>query len=140
MDAKEYKIPAGMLVVGLGLLLLRAGLGAGEDPFWAEALYILLGLAVSVAIAVPVCFLAASLLGVSFGLLSSAVLKLAGIFAVTSAIRAFVPFFGGIISLAVYLSLLVLLFELEWFEALVYAILLWLVNVLVVVAILAAVM
>jgi hypothetical protein len=74
----------------------------------------------------------------SFGELRSAGVKLAGIIVLTSALSAVIPF-GGFLSIFVYLALLMWLFELEMFEAIVFAIVLTVVRFVVALLVLAIV-
>ncbi|NLX59048.1 MAG: hypothetical protein GXY74_08155 [Phycisphaerae bacterium] len=86
VDVKEYWVPVALLVVGLPILVLQASLGDAETGVVTQLLGQCVGLAVAVAVGVGACFLAAPLLGTSFGFLGSAIVKLAGIFAFTSAL------------------------------------------------------
>jgi hypothetical protein len=82
------------------------------------------GLVIGVFLGIIACYVTASLLGTSFGYLGSAALKLAGIFTFPTAVSQLVPF-GWLLSLILFFGLLTWLFNLDWFEALIFTFVLW---------------
>ena len=107
--------PLAQLLVGLGLLAL-----------------------VQVLLMVGAAYLTAMLTGTSFGDLSTAFVKLAGVVLCAGAVGALIPF-GGLLSFFVFLGLMLWLFELEVWQAVVFAIVLWAVQFAVAMVLAAAV-
>ena len=77
VDPMEVRIPGACLVVGLVLLLVygfvKGGASGAGDILAAVAIELLLG----VPLGVLACFIAAKVLGTDFGLLRTAIVKLA---------------------------------------------------------------
>ena len=130
LEATEDKVALVLLVLGSALLwwvgLSGAGVAGAVVVLVAYGLYAV----ISVIAGIAAAYATASLINASFGLLHSAVLRLAGIIVFTAAISVAIPY-GGLLSLLVYIGLLFWLFELEPFEILVFTIILWVVGFLV---------
>ncbi len=114
MNAKELYIPEAMIIAGVAMHLLAPG----EEGTTIVGLA--LAMVVHVAFALAGCFITAGLLKISFGGLFSAVIKLAAVIIFPTGISAIAPitqlFF---LEPVLYLGLMVWLFEIEWFEAVV---------------------
>jgi hypothetical protein len=130
LETTEDKIGLGLLVIGFVILAVFGITQAG-----AIAAVLLLGIylvyaVVSVVLGVAAAFATAYLMGASFGLVTSAILKLAGIIVFTSAIAVAVPY-GGLLGLVAYILLLMWMFELEIMELVVFTIVLWIMRFVV---------
>jgi hypothetical protein len=134
-----YLVPVLMLLLGAGavtaIFLLHEGSGAA-------ALY-LLSYVISVPIGVAV-FLLCCAIWIGFDApVHLTALRLAGIYAVTDLARVLVSFvpYGGIllwiIPLAMYVSLLARMLEIEWTEAVIVGVVTWAVKMIIVLVILA---
>lgn len=130
LEAFEDKAALVLLVLGFvalgGYGISAAGAGGAAMILLIYGIYAI----ISVVAGVAAAFITASILGASFGLFGSAVLRLAGIIVFTSAIAVAIPF-GGLLSLIVYIGLLMWLFELDPMEVLVFTIILWLMRFVV---------
>ena len=138
---KQRKIP---------LAILGAGLCIGAFLVWQEArgheafgdlIFPVLGeilkqVMIGVGLLVIAAFVAARVLGTSFGELGPAILKFAAIYVTPSALAELAGSFAGDgywivaipVSLVLYYSLLVWLFDLDQFEAWVYTVIAWMIN------------
>jgi hypothetical protein len=134
-DVTEYRAPLVLLAVGFVVMLIQAGMAESAGGFVITIVFRLIGLVIGVAVGIGACFLVASMMGTSFGYLRSAIVKLAGVFAFTSALSGFVGGWGlnWLITVPVYLGLLMWLFELYLYEAFVYALVLWVVQFMAIV-------
>jgi len=128
-EAKEVTIPAILLGAGI-VIFVAASLAAGQGPagLGLTLLALLIWLGVGVALAVGACFLAASMLKTSYGNLGPAILKLAACFAFPTAVAMVIPVFGWVVSLALYLALIAWLFELDFWDVIATAVIIWLVR------------
>lgn len=124
-DAKEVKIPLILLVVGL-VLYFGYGL-AFAGPAGAAVLLMAAGiqLVFGIVVAIPACFLAASLLGTSYGSVGTATLKLAAIIIFPTAASLLIPIFGWLVALMLYWFLIGFLFDLEPMEVIYTALIIW---------------
>ena len=80
MNAKEFKIPVVLLAVGLTSIIAFAFVFGGPYGLLIALLLLTVQTVVGVAILLAACFVAARLLGIYFGPVSTAVLKLTAIF------------------------------------------------------------
>lgn len=130
-DVTEVKVPAGLLVAGI--VLFTVYVYWQSDAMTTAMAHVALGivLTVQVALGLVACLITAKFLSVSFGNLGTAILKLAAIFLFPSTVALFIPSppLAWLISMGLYLSLLALLFELEGWEIIVCAAMIWLVSV-----------
>ncbi|MDH3583918.1 MAG: zinc ribbon domain-containing protein [Phycisphaerae bacterium] len=138
---KQREIPLALLALGVGLHLFWAWRKTrGEDyfgeGFGAEAGEILKEVAIGVGLMIAAAFAAARLLETSFGSLGPAVLKFAAIYVAPAAVSTFAGSLVGewswVVSipllLGMYYGLLVWLFDLDVFEAFVFASIGYLIN------------
>lgn len=130
-DAREVKIPLILLVFGVVIYVVAGVVGAGA----AGAAIVLLGIAIQIVLGVALgiagCFLAAKLLDTSYGPIDTACLKLAAVIVFPSAIAAFIPIFGWLVALLIYWGLLAMLFDLEPFEVIATALIIWVTRTVV---------
>jgi hypothetical protein len=129
-DPKEVVIPVVLLVAGL--LLFWAGVLWRTNPRVASLTmgFVAVAAALETVLGILAAYVTSSISGISFGELKTAALKLAGILLFTGALAFLIPL-GWIIALFVYLGLLVWLFELDMREALLFAVVLWLMRLLI---------
>ncbi len=125
-EAKEFKIPVALTVVGFALLLARAYVDPQGAGMLTAFINLVIATAVGVALGIGACFLAARVLDTSFGFLSSAIYKLTGTFTFTAGVAGAVggPW-GWFLSLPIYFGLLSWLFELDMLETIVFTLILW---------------
>ncbi len=134
VQLSEFLIPLILVVVGL--------LIDGIKPFFTDgtkSAALAMGLVFLIAAAQTVlgigaAYITASMLGTSFGELRTAFLKLAAVIIFSGAIGSIIPF-GGLIVLFVYFGLLIWLFGLEVYEAVVFAFIFAIVQYAVVLAV-----
>jgi hypothetical protein len=133
MEPRHTKAAVGLLVLGLFIHVARAQFDGGDD----EVRYVLLSVARHLAIGLPVmlaaCVITAKVMGISFGSLPSAVVKLSAIYvlpgAVLMALSGHVPWYvGPLVALFLFCTLLTRLFELDGIEPLVCGLLMWLIT------------
>jgi hypothetical protein len=129
----EFAGPLALLVIGLLIYGIAAFVKAGTTSAFVLMGVIFLMAAIETVLGIVAAFITASVMSTSFGELRTAVLKLAAILVFSSAIAFVVPYFGGIISLAIYAALLMGLFGLELIEAIVFSVIFWLIRMGVVV-------
>jgi hypothetical protein len=133
----EWVAPASLL--GVGLLLAVGGMAVtkGRDGFAAGLLIVALQLVVTVPFNVAILFIAAPLLGVSFGPITTALLKLSSISVLTLGMSMTLQFGGmpGFMASSLVApigwGLFKWLFELEFVETLIVVAVTWLVQSLV---------
>jgi hypothetical protein len=133
VDSKEYKIPAILLGVGILIELLRAFFSPSKAGVTAALVALLIALIVRVGLGVVACYLTARIMGVGFGYLTTAILKLAAVFIFPSAVTFFIPMFGipvlgSLIAILLYWGLLEWLFELGAMETIALVIIIFFVN------------
>ena len=130
-EAKEVKIPAALLgialVVFVGYGFYTAGAAGAAMALVALGIQLVIG----VVLAIIACFITAKLMGISFGPIGTASLKLAAIFAFPAAVSLFIPLVGWLVALFLYFGLLAWLFDLEGMEVVVCAIVIWGIRVFV---------
>ena len=130
MDPKEVKYPLILLIVGLVLFLLygliKGGFSGAGMILGTVGLQLVMGL----PLAVLACFLTAKILSIDFGLLHTAILKLAAAFVFPAAVGVMlpVPLLGWLVSLVLYWAMLEKFFELEPTELVTCVILIFLVR------------
>ena len=123
-DFSEVKAPLILLVVG-AVTSIVYGIVAVEDvSVGLSVAGVVLNTALSVAFAIPACIIVAKILGVSFGFLNTAVLKLAALSVFPAAIGMIIPGIGSWVALALYFGLLEWFFELEWWQSIVFVVVL----------------
>ena len=129
-DPKDLLVPIALLVVGL-LLYWAGDLWRVNPPAAGRTMGIVAVAAVlETVLGILAAYVTSSISGISFGELGTAALKLAGILVFTGALAFLIPF-GGFIAFFVYLGLLVWLFELDMREAMLFAVVLWIMRLLV---------
>ncbi len=126
----EKAIPAVLLAAGLITFVIAGFVVGGLETAGGVVVYVLLRVFFVVALGIPACFLAARLLGTSFGLLHTAVLKLAAIAVLPPAVGMLIPFTGEWVGWILYFALLEWLFELEFYEAVVFTLVLFAMQIL----------
>lgn len=129
IDAREYRIPLGLLGAGLGVFIGYGLFTAGPIGMWSVLGIIALNLIIGVVLALVGCYIAAFLLSIDFGYLHTAALKLAGILCFSWALSVAIPLVGVLVALVVYWALLERLFELEPVELITCVVILFLVRV-----------
>jgi hypothetical protein len=132
-DPKDKQIPLALMGVGVLVLVAQGLFFAGAAGAGATLAALAVVTAIGTAIMVFAAIVTARLIGASFGELGSAVLKFAAIYVFAAALGSLIPF-GGIVVFFVSLGLLMWLFELEMMHAVVFAVVLWVVNVVLAIA------
>jgi hypothetical protein len=122
-----------MLGVGLAGVLIWSLLNVGVKN--AAVMMLILGVAtiIQVVIGVAVAFLVAMVINCSFGELRTAWLKLAGIIVLCLALNLWIPL-GGLVTFFVYLGLLAWAFQLQIYEALIFAVVFSVVQFVILIA------
>ena len=128
--AKDYKIPAVLLGVGVVLYLIYGMYRGGVAGLGAMAVALPVQLLIQVALGVVACLLTVKIIGAAFGYVGSAILKLAAVAVFPSAVSIYIPYVGWIVSLLLYWGLLEWLFELEVMETITLVVVLFVVNAL----------
>jgi hypothetical protein len=136
-ETPEWVAPA--IILALGLVLAVGGMAVtkGRDGFAVGLLVVTLRLVVTVPFSVAILFVAAPLLGVSFGPITTALLKLSSISVLTLGISMTLQFGGmpGFMASSLVApigwGLFKWLFELEFTETLFVVVLTWLVQSLI---------
>lgn len=126
-DPKDKSIPLILLGVGVLVLIVRGMFFAGPAGAGATLAALAIVTAIGTTLMVFAAILTAKLIGASFGELGSAVLKFAAIYVFAAALGALIPF-GGIVVFFVSLGLLMWLFDIEMMQAVVFSVVLWVVN------------
>ncbi|MAE65183.1 MAG: hypothetical protein CMJ18_13005 [Phycisphaeraceae bacterium] len=131
-DPREVTIPLAMLLAGIAVLFVRALVTEGSGGVAMALLGIGAEIVIGVPLAIVACFAAARVLDTDFGLLHTAVLKLAAAFIFPAAVAGIIPIglLAWIVSLILYLGMLEKFFRLEPTELIVCAILIFLVRIL----------
>jgi len=119
---KEWLPSVVLLAVGFVLLLAGSMASPGEVGVLGSLGLKLFLAFIGAAFAVPACYATAQLMGISFGFLRSAVLKLSAIFVFAVALAQFLPL---LVTLLVYAALVALLFEIGFVDVMVFTIILW---------------
>jgi hypothetical protein len=129
-DPKDVQIPLVLVVLGFLLFAITGYRLSGAGGPAVMMAYIGVATVLGTILMIAAAFVTAKLIGASFGELSTASLKLAAIYIFPAAIGSLMPF-GGFLAFFIWLGLLLWLFELEVYQAVVFAIVLWVVNFLV---------
>ena len=131
-QTRDQIVPLGLLAIGVAALgpaiYLLAGPGADTGQLIGALLYV----GVSTGLGIVALLVAGHFLGVNFGTLGTAILKLAGTFAFTNVLSLMLDplgCMGFLITLAVFLGLLQYLFLLEAADLIWTALIIWLVQV-----------
>jgi hypothetical protein len=129
-DPSEVVVPIVLLVAGL--LLFWAGALWRANPKVASLAmgFIAVAAVLETVLGIVAAYATSSISGISFGELRTAALKLAGILVFTGSLAFLIPF-GGLIAFFVYLGLLVWLFELDMREAMLFAVVLWVLRLII---------
>jgi hypothetical protein len=119
----EWKVPLALLLVGLTVLALGTTTAEASSGLAATLLGMAMILVLHVALTIGAMYLTARLLGVSFGLLKTAVLKLAAITVFTLSLNQVgdwlgQPLLGWLVAVAVSLYLFSYCFDLDFLETL----------------------
>ena len=122
--ATEVKIPVAMLVLGLLIEAVRSSSVGGAEGALGALLGTAAFTAISVLFSLGACFITAKIMGISFGFVGPACLKLAAIAVFPAAIAMLLPGFGWILAVVLYWSLLMWFFDLELVEAFVLVVVL----------------
>ena len=114
-DPMEVKVPILLLSIGLVIIVAYGFIKGGPS---GGALIIgsaLIQLAIGVPLAILACFIAARIADIHFGLLHTAVLKLASAFLFPSAVALVIPIgiIGWLVSLLLYWMMLEKFFDLD---------------------------
>ncbi|MCC5831101.1 MAG: hypothetical protein JJU36_16790 [Phycisphaeraceae bacterium] len=125
-EAREFKIPLAMLLFAVGLYALSGYMEAGQEGVGHVILALALILAIRLPIGILGCYLCVALLGVSFGRLTTALLKLSATLLFPSAVASFLPFGGFLVVLVGYFFLLSWFFDLDARDAALSGIIIWL--------------
>ena len=126
-DPKDFQIPIALIIVGF-LIWAFVGYRMMGTAGPAIALAVVgVGAVIGTALMIAAAFLTAKLLGMSFGELGPAVLKLAAIYLFPAAVGSLFPF-GVLIAMILWFALLLWLFEIEVFQAVVFVIVLFVVR------------
>jgi hypothetical protein len=126
---KEATIPFAMLTIAAILCVAFGFYAAG--PKGPNIALMLVGthMVIGVVLGVIGCSITASIMGISFGYLYTAILKLAAIYALPTAISLFIPYYvGWIVAFVLYFAMLAWLFDLEGKEITICAGVIWLVH------------
>ena len=130
MNAKERTIPQILLGVGVLIFVVHGFRTAGTEGATATLTALSIMLALGVVLGIIACFITAKIMDIDFGPLNTAVFKLAAIFLFPEAVSMLIPWPAAawIVSVILYYWLLMWLFEIEFGEALVCAIVIWVVR------------
>ena len=126
----EYAIPAALLAAALLAFVGFGFYAAGPGGALVVMTTVGVSLALATGLGIVACFMAAKILGTSYGPLGTGVLKLAAIIAFSSAVSLFIPYVGWLASLLLYYGLLSWLFDLDAIETIVTALVIWAVRML----------
>ena len=126
----EVKIPLVLLVAGLIILLVYGLIAGGTVGVGKVLLSILAELAIGVPLAIVACFMAAKMMGIDFGLLHTAMLKLASAFIFPVAVGVIIPIpvIGWLVPLLLYWLMLEKFFDLDPTDLIVCVILIFVVQ------------
>ena len=138
---KDVKIPLILLGIGVVIYVIVAAMiaessgplmGTGESVGMGTLLLgMFLGTVLQVVLGIIALFITAAIMGIDFGPLGLAILKLAAIMVFPDAVAAVfpIPLLGWIISMGLYLWLLAWLFDLEPLDTVVCAFVIFFVNI-----------
>lgn len=125
--ATDFIIPLGLLIAGLLLYAVGGMMHVGKRDLQVYMILIAVAAVIETVLRVIAAFITAAVIGTSFGEVKTALLKLAGIFIF---VGGFGTLFGGasFIGAIFALGLLMWLFEMEMFEAVVFTVISWVVG------------
>lgn len=124
---KDVQIPLTLIVVAFLLFGLAGYRAAGPTGPATAMAAVGVAAVVGTLLMLGAAFVTAQMLSISFGELGPAVLKLAAIYLFPAAAGTLLPF-GGLFALVIWFALLLWLFDLEVYQAVVFAIILFVVN------------
>ena len=117
----EKQVPLAVVAVGIVLIAVSGAMNAGPEGA-VEAILVAHGMAtVNVLFALGACFLTAKLMGVSFGLVGPACLKLTAVCVILTGLSMLMPWIGWFFGLVLDAVLLMWFFEPELLEVFVLA-------------------
>lgn len=133
VDAKEYKIPAALLLVGILIDIGHTVFTAGVKGVGPELLAMGIIVTVQVILGIIACFITARIMGANFGTLTPAMVKLAAVCVFPGAVALFIPSFiplvGMFLTPLLFWGLLEWLFELDVMESIVLVFVIWIVQI-----------
>ena len=124
--AKEKQIPIILIVIGLIIWVIVGFARFDVGPLWI-VLIVGIDATVRTLLLIAAAYVTAGLMSVSFGDLRAAFLKFTAVVVFSGAVGAAIPF-GGIIAAVVAFGLLLWLFDLEVYQAVVFTIIYWVVS------------
>ncbi len=133
---KQRAIPLGMIVAAMCIFAGVIGAYGGVEALAASWAALGLSTALGVVLMIVACFITARIMGIGFGSLDTAALKLAAIYLLPDAVSATLiavadlPILARIVSVVMYLGLLKWLFDLDWLETIVCAVVIGIVSML----------
>jgi hypothetical protein len=128
---KDRRAPYALLIAGVAIILGNTLIHHGPLDAIAAFGWLAIWMIIGVGAMAVACLITARLLGTSFGELRAAVLKLAAIFLLPTAVTVsgfLPPWWSTLISTALYFGLLLWLFDLEVYEAAVFTLVMILVR------------
>lgn len=136
-ESLEYKVPGAL--IGVSMLIYGAFFywHLGGEGLVVGSLIMISATIIEVILALGACFITAKLLGTSFGNLGSAIVKLTAIVLFPSAVGLILPG-GWIWTIIFYLGLLYALFDLDGWEPIYFAVILYAIERLVLMFVLPA--
>ena len=128
----EHLVPTLLLVVGLAIYVGHAFLTGDPDGTAAQLFVVGWQLVLNVVLGLIACAITGALMRTAFGRLRSAIFKLAAIFVFPAAVSLLIPSvpIAWLVSYALYFWLLTWLFDLEGWDVVVCAIVIWLVRII----------
>ena len=129
-DAKENLIPLVLAVLALVVFTIYGAVKAGPAGAGTVVAFVGLQVLVGVPLAILSFFIAARILGISFGFIGPACKKLVAVYTFPAAVALLIPVPGldWLVSLGLYAWLLAWLFELDFLEFVVTAVVMMLVR------------
>jgi len=129
LELSEFAGPMALLVIGLLIYGIAAFVKAGTTSAFVLMGVIFLMAAIETVLGIIAAFITASVMSTSFGELRTAVLKLAAILVFSGAMGFIIPtYFGALVALVLYIGLLRMMFGLEQIEAIVFAVIFWVIR------------
>ena len=129
---REVRIPVILLVIGFVIQILAIHSGTDSPGIGIVLLAVLILIVLRLALAIPACYLAAKILDTGFGYLSTAILKLAAIIVLSGAVGMLIriPLYNWIVFMVTCSVLSMWLFELEFYQGSLLALIILGMNVL----------
>lgn len=126
---KDRRAPYALLIAGVAIVLGNTLIHHGPIDAIAAFGWLAIAMIIGVGLMAVACLITAKLLGTSFGDLGAALLKLAAIFVLPTAVAGLLPpWWSSLISTALYFALLLWLFDLEVYEAAVFTLVMILIR------------